>query len=31
MRERLPRRRAEWAGDPTREERALLARWIARS
>jgi RNA polymerase sigma-70 factor (ECF subfamily) len=29
MRDRLPRRRAEWAGDPTREERALLARWIA--
>ena len=29
MRERLPRRRAEWAGHPTREERALLARWVA--
>jgi RNA polymerase sigma-70 factor (ECF subfamily) len=29
MRDRLPRRRAEWAGDPTREERALLARWVA--
>jgi RNA polymerase sigma-70 factor, ECF subfamily len=29
MRERLPRRRAEWAGVPTRDERALLARWVA--
>jgi len=29
MRERLPRRRAEWAGDATRAERALLARWVA--
>jgi RNA polymerase sigma-70 factor (ECF subfamily) len=29
MRDRMPRRRAEWAGDPTRAERALLARWVA--
>jgi RNA polymerase sigma-70 factor, ECF subfamily len=29
MRERLPRRRADWASSPTAEERAVLAVWVA--
>jgi RNA polymerase sigma-70 factor (ECF subfamily) len=29
MRERLPRRRADWASSPTTEERAVLAVWVA--
>ena len=29
LRERLPQRRTEWSGDPTKEERELLDRYIA--
>jgi RNA polymerase sigma-70 factor (ECF subfamily) len=29
MRERLPRRRADWASSPTAEERAVLTVWVA--